>query len=306
MIYEYALEPEMVATWGTIEKFIVFFRAFGLGQGRVVSNYPRKWAKTVYTCAHGTVMDRKRLVELLKRIKENMIERRDPIYDSDKGNWIENALLEHKRHPFFAIMARNNHNNLSYVFCENDLAASPCPNWDIPHGIIVNRNAVEMAAAVETMLNCCRWVKFIDPYFSKAKWEYRKSFAAFFSILGSKRPVGSLDSIEIHTSDDGVSEQHLKDFCKEILPVGLTVTLFQWRVKLVGQRLHNRYILTDLGGVAFHHGLDTGDDSETDDITRLDCDQYKLHCTQYNRTTLVFEEAEAPLELIGNMEGEND
>jgi len=304
MIYEYALEPELVATWGTKQNSIIYSSAFGFGQGRAVSNYPKKWSRMVYSCARGSEMEIKRLVELLKRIEENMIKRRDPIYDGDRRSWIENALLEHKRYPFFAIMAKNNLNHLSQIICEDDLADSPCPSWDIPHGITVNRNAAEMAATINMMLGRCRWVKFIDPYLSRIKWGHKQSMMAFLRILGTERPVGPLEFIEIHTDEKGPSLEFLKDFYEEIIPAGLTVTLFQWKEIPGGQRLHNRYILTDLGGVSFHNGLDAGEDGETDDITRLDYEQYRLHCTQYNRATSFFEKAEAPLELTSKMEGE--
>ena len=41
-----------------------------------------------------------------------------------------------------------------------------------------------------------------------------------------------------------------------------------------GEKLHNRYILTDLGGVFFGIGLDDGDEGATDDVTLLDRDPY--------------------------------
>ena len=60
---------------------------------------------------------------------------------------------------------------------------------------------------------------------------------------------------------------------KRIIPKGLKVTVFQWKERPNGQKLHNRYILTDLGGVSFHHGLDTGKEGEIDDITLLNLEQ---------------------------------
>jgi hypothetical protein len=67
--------------------------------------------------------------------------------------------------------------------------------------------------------------------------------------------------------------------------------------------LHNRYILTDLGGVSFQHGLDTGADGETDDISRLDLDQYIFRCKQYDPAAPAFDSAADPLMIIGILEG---
>ncbi len=47
MVYEYALEPELVATWGNRQDFRYFVEKFGLGQPRIVSRYPKPWKRLV-------------------------------------------------------------------------------------------------------------------------------------------------------------------------------------------------------------------------------------------------------------------
>jgi hypothetical protein len=301
MIYEYALEPEMVATCSGRHTQGLYFREFGPGKGRLVSRYPKKWAKRVWDAfCGGNDMDRKRLEEILVRLKGSMVKRKNCQWDEGGRSWLKNVLHEHERFPFFAIMARNNPGNRPEIFTENDITrGEDLPKWDVPHGIIVNRKIEEMAAAVEMMLTLCRWVKFVDPYFSFAKKRHVKSLSAFLAILGKKRPVGPPEEIEIHTSGEGASIDHLKESFEEIIPAGLTITLFQWQEKPGGQRLHNRYILTDLGGVAFLHGLDTGAEGEADDITRLDRKPYQSHCREYDPTDPAFDNASPPLRITG-------
>lgn len=158
-----------------------------------------------------------------------------------------------------------------------------------------------MAAAVEMMLCRCRWVKFIDPHLSPGRPLYRRSLRAFLTLLKGERPVGPLEVVEIHTGRHDGTADFLRESYEEIIPAGMQVTLFQWQERPVGQRLHNRYILTDLGGVSFHHGLDTGADGETDDITRLDREQYELRCKQYNSKAPAFYQAVDPLVIIGTL-----
>jgi len=299
MIHEYALEPELVATWGAIHNCRFFFRAFGPGEGRLVARYPKKWAAKVWEAFQsGSELDRKRLEELLQQMKRSMVKRKDCCWDATRQNWLDNALTEHGRHPFRAIMARDNPQNFPDILTDEDLAGSQCAGWDIPHGITMKREATEMAAAVAPMLSLCRWVRFIDPYISKGKQRHRQSLSAFLKILGAARPVGPPEVIEIHTSGNGASPDFPKNFCK-VIPTGLTVSFFQWQERPGGQRLHNRYILTDLGGVAFQHGLDTGAAGETDDITRLGSEQYALRCAQYNITAPAFDQAATPLAITG-------
>jgi len=78
MIFEYALEPEMVAAWGSAHNSRFFSREFGLGQGRLVSRYPKNWARKVWDSYQGAnQMDRKRLEELLIRLQATMVKRND-------------------------------------------------------------------------------------------------------------------------------------------------------------------------------------------------------------------------------------
>jgi len=112
MIYEYALDPELVATWGELKNCRFFAREFGLGQGKIVSRYPKSWAKKVWGSFNGTNdIERKRLEELLTRLQETTIKRKNYLYDEMHATWLENALVEHSRHPFRAIMTRDNHEN---------------------------------------------------------------------------------------------------------------------------------------------------------------------------------------------------
>lgn len=300
MIYEYALEPEMVATWGTFHNSRFFSREFGLGQARIVSRYPKKWAKEVWDAfGDGNDSDRMRLTELLVQLKQTMVERKNCSWDSTLNSWFDNAIIEHDRYPFKAIVARSNPENRPEIIIEDNLNVRSCLAWDAPHSISVHRKAPEMAVVIEMMLARCLWVKFIDPHLSPDKRGYSESLRVFLNILAGERPVGPPEYVEIHTALQNADEAYFRRSFEKFIPAGLQVTLFQWQERPGGQSLHNRYILTDLGGVSFHHGLDAGHDGDTDDITRLDCQQYELYCKQYNQATPAFDQAEPPLVIIG-------
>jgi len=299
MIYEYALEPDLVATWGERNNYRFFIRQFEFGQGRLVSRYPKSWARRVWDKFEtGTEIERKRLEELLQQLKQRMVKRKNFRWDGGNDYWIENALLEHQRHHFYAILAQENPDNRRFIITDrklderNDL-------WDVPHGKTVNRKATDMAKAVAGTLSCCKWARFIDPHISPGSPQYKKSLSAFLKLLWQERPVGPPVSVEIHTKRHNGTREFLLDSYRKILPAGMRVTLYQWKEKPGGAKLHNRYILTDLGGISFYHGLDEGKDGETDDISRLDLKQYEKRCAQYNRDTSAFDQAEEPLELGG-------
>ncbi|HPD57619.1 MAG TPA: hypothetical protein PLG94_16750 [Smithellaceae bacterium] len=303
MIYEYALDPEMVATWGSQHNYRFFIRAFGIGQGRVASRFPKYWAKKVFDSFNDqNDNEKKRLVEILAHLKENMVKRKDCIREDIDKSWLENALLEHNRYPFQAILAKNNPENHTQIICEEDVGSSSCNGWNISSGVIVKRNAADMAAAVEKMLSLCRWVKFIDPYIARGRDSFKESLNSFLKILANDRPVGTPEFVEIHTGNAAgdATTEYLRDrYFTSIIPSGMSITLFRWQEKPGGHRLHNRYILADIGGVAFLHGLDTGNDGETDDLNRLDYSQYHQHCREYCKESKTFELTEEPLLISG-------
>src|SRR2546426_905229 len=102
MIYEYGLEPQLVATWRTQPEFRYFAAAFGLGRPRLVAEYPSKgnWRRQVLRAAAGASdMELQRLTGLLTGLTERMVARGGWTYDGVKP-WLENAEVEHLRQPF--------------------------------------------------------------------------------------------------------------------------------------------------------------------------------------------------------------
>jgi hypothetical protein len=302
MIHEYALEPEMVAAWCTDHyKCQFFLNKFGLAEGRLLSPYPKRWRRKVYDAFRGgSDMDKARLTELLSRLQDTMIKRKDPVWDENE-TWVDNAVQEHARYPFRAVLARNNPASRTEILCENDF--DTCPGLACPHSLVVNRTAQEMAESVRQMLACCRWVKFIDPHLWPGKKRYRNSLQAFLKILVGSRPVGPPETIEIHTEKHDTEDKIILKHFQDAIPDGLKVALYQWQKQPGGQALHNRYILSDLGGVSFHHGLDTGADGETDDLTRLDLDQYRIRRKEYDTAAPAFAPAAPRLIITGTLGG---
>jgi hypothetical protein len=99
-----------------------------------------------------------------------------------------------------------------------------------------------------------------------------------------------------------------------IIPRGITVLLKRWRQneRGRGQLLHNRYILTDIGGVSFGAGLDANlrnsdrdaddislNELDTDEVTLLDRETYDLRWDQYAGPNPAFVLAQEPIVIVG-------
>lgn len=86
--------------------------------------------------------------------------------------------------------------------------------------------------------------------------------------------VGTQATIEVHFSDEPRAYDFAMDLAERylprLLPDGAKVVLRCWRARDRGERLHNRYLLTDVGGVQFGDGIEAGDAGQHDRVSILD------------------------------------
>jgi hypothetical protein len=275
MIHEYALEPDLAANWGNRESFRYFYDKFGLGQPRIVSRYPKKWRQLVWNAFGSTNdMERKRLEELLTRLTERMVKRRGAQYDLSLA-WLDKALHEHERVPFHAIVARNNPTGSPEVLKEEQIGESPLSLWDVPRGLSVSRQADAMASAVASVLSRCQSAIFIDPHFGPENARHRRPLEKFLLALTDGRAGNAIHRMEVHTSAKAAVDFFQRECPQKLpdcIPKGLKVRIVRWKELESGGDLHNRYILTDLGGVIFPAGLDDTQSAAMDDVTLRDPD----------------------------------
>lgn len=298
MIHEFAVEPELAATWGRLAEFRHFIRAFGRGTPRVVSRFPSSWKRLVWDSARpNSELERKRLEEMLKQLSDGMV-RRGRACDPDAA-WLPNAKAEHGRSPFAGILAREGDANGPVIGAEH-LADSPA--WNCPNGLVCSRTSTALAAAVAPVLRVCRRVAFIDPHFGPENVRHRGPLRAFLRAVMDRRPGGPPDDVFLMTSIKSTSEFFRTESQRHLpalIPRGMTVVLRRLRDRAGGERLHNRYVLTDIGGILFGVGLDEGEATQNDDLSILSADQYALRVEQYFGPSSAFDTPEADLRIVG-------
>ena len=227
--------------------------------------------------------------------------RRSNLQWNDSTSWRENAEREHDERPFHAILARTNPNSHAHVLTESDLDDGATEYWAVSRGLTVSRKAADMAEAVASLLRCSSIVIFIDPHFKPKEPRYRRPFEAFLERMIRRRPGGMPKRIELHTAADRKrTEESFREELPRCVPEKMRVRVRRLREKQGGEKLHNRYILSDLGGVSFGYGLDEGDEGATDDITLMDRAQYELRWSQYSEDPpAAFDQEEIPVEVVG-------
>lgn len=307
MIYEFALEPELVATWTDRRDARYFMEMFGLGRPRLVSHFPKRWKSLIWDAFNrspvgGDDMQRKRMEELITRLGETMVRREGSSWDANRP-WLVNAEQEHDRRPFKAILSRENPRARAEVLLPQDLENGGHSRWSVAQGVTVSRQARDMAEVMRALLGCCREVIFVDPYFAPEEPRYRRPLESFLDALVAGRAVAEMRKVEVHTKVRSTAE-FFRDSCgRELqsrIPVDLRVVFRRWTERTGGEVLHNRYILTELGGVTFSHGLDDGRNGETDDVSLMDREQYELRWKQYTGDAPAFDLAEEPVIIEGS------
>lgn len=277
MLYEYAVEPTLLNNW---KDFRYFTEKFGISQGRLISRYPEPWEKMVLEALTdcGDV-EKLRIVERLRELDDRMLERQHSKWE-DRSDWLTNAETEHSRSP---ILARSNPNQRDFVL-EGDTVEERHPLWKTRTSPVVARTAQEMSACVAPLLRVSNEILFIDPHFGPENARHRRPLEALFAITLKQHCGVPPEKVEIHTG--GKSEAaFFKEQCSQrlpkIIPQGMRVRLVRWYQRDGGEKLHNRYILTDKGGVSLGVGLDDGTPGETDEIKLLDKETWEFRWKQY-------------------------
>jgi hypothetical protein len=268
MIKEFALEPDAITA--SYREFCYFTEKFGVSQGRVISEFPKKWRRMVCESAqrtHAGKVELTKIVERLKSFKGDIVfESSRPGGDGTK-EWINRAIEEHARQPFSAIIASANPMAQPEILVSAELDDSD-PRFQSTGQLHITRTAAEIVGCVELLLGTSKIVKLIDPHFDPRKKRWVRMLTRVVTVLGNNGQTGV--TLEIHITDNE-SISFLKPFfdsCVSKLNLaGVTVQVFQHPNAV----MHNRFILTNIGGASYSTGLDDNEDggSTTTDLVTL-------------------------------------
>lgn len=267
MLKEYAVQPELLSSWPA---FRYLSDKLGYGRGRVIAEYPKKWRKMVYESLGDCMpMERKRIEAGLIKLRSALYPRPFDKWDKDKV-WLDNAIEEHAKRPFSAIIAQDNPHGVVDVIREADLDEEVEP-WKAERQRRIERTATEMVACAEMLLRNAKEILFVDPRFRPGEPRFKRSLQALLQIIAERPPDIPVRRIEIHTGHktagtkvffDTECRRHLQP----IIPCGMQIRLIRWDQNY----LHNRFILTEYGGLQFATGLDDHNSSAlTHDIVDL-------------------------------------
>lgn len=294
MLYEYALDPELVVDVAEDRKdFRLLLRGFEAGEPRVISDFPsfKVFKKRIESCAQARGLKgtaETRLDELLSFIKLSPKVRRDHEYSKDDPDWTGKITLESARVAFDTVLVKDKATlDLMPRIDIDDCYTGDCEHWDRVSRIELQRDAAAIAQAFGNMLRLATHVCIIDPYIGTRadKWN---PFIAMLEAAVAGRVSSNLDvtvyfkpSAKVTTAAE-MKKQFERENAKNLSAIS-KLQFLGIEQKTGHQRFHNRYILTDIGGVFMGDGLEEGTGNETDDVSILSREQYAQRWRQYTK-----------------------
>jgi hypothetical protein len=197
-------------------------------------------------------LQKKRIEEALNQAKKNKIVRYDRPYDGQAGDWLYNALLEHRRLPFHAIIAKENQTGEKAVLLADDFDELH-PLMKVLHDCPIRRDAESLSAAMKELLRFSSRILFVDAYYDAFNARYKSTFRECLGIVSTLNPNADCE-IHYRYHDQKPTNHELEREAPQlfsgVIPEGMKVTIFCWRQKKGGEDFHARYLLTERGGIA--------------------------------------------------------
>jgi hypothetical protein len=272
VFYEYALEPAVLKTWQNVRFFL---DAFGPWKGRFLVEYPGKWKRMVYeglTCAD---YEKHKIIERLQRLDKRVFSPRrgapwGPALAPPDQLWRANTTKEHVRQPFRAIIVAGPPSGGAFI--EAEAVTDDHPLWRVEPGAAVARDPAAFVRTLDLLIRSSSHLVMVDPYFRADQGAKLDALLHLCRAL-----VGRTVTIDVHASE-GVLAYH--EFSRLVhravpqnLPRGITVTFRSWIERRGGERFHNRYVLTDVGGVQFGDSIERGEGGQFDRLSLLGHDE---------------------------------
>jgi hypothetical protein len=285
MLFEYAIEPAAICNF---ERVRFFLGSMGVPHARLIARYPKKWERMVLEslprdCGE---VERKRIEEGLLVLRPACIgAMRQYVYETP---WVSNATNEHKKLPFQAVIV-----NQGGVPCpgvlEYDSLGPAAPLWNVHPTRSVSRTAEAMAEAIAPLLRIAQDVAIVDSYFKPDVKKYQEMVQRFWKAAMDGRGGTILTRFVLHTCVqrgwDRIDPEAFVDSCSrhlpEFVPPSKRMKVIIWEERDAGEEFHNRYCLTDRGGVFMGKGIDRGQAGQTDDWSILSNDHSQMRRKQF-------------------------
>lgn len=312
MIYEYAIDPSFLLELTDKNDLCrELCRTLKLGSACITAGYPDNLGAKAYELIrqqydaatdsrHKAKLQERtsRVIELAAELTQTTTQRYNVVL------WGQGFSGEHARLPFQGILTTHAsdssepHRNITWLRDPN------CPLFVCTRSNIVQRSGQDMNHIMLPLLQNASNLTFVDPYFYPNR-RFEDPYKRHFSSISAQnhiRACGLRTIIIVCAVDTGNTACSAADFkksCEDCLPRWMSsrLSLQIHRIKNIyqGQEVHNRYILTDIGGISFGHGTDDSRNNSFDDISLLSAHQLAHWKAAYTPASAHFDWSEPPV-----------
>lgn len=303
MYKEYAIDPSVFTSY---DRLRMILNNFGWDVGKVVCDFPdNSWILAVYQHVKKTetIMPKelKKIQVYLEQFQSKLCRRRGN-FSVKKLVWLDSAKKEHEKKPFTAIVSHSEDGTIPILNCDDHDKLRVRPSKH------VKRTEKDLAISVSLLLQNSKRILFIDPYFDNS---YMRTFERMLSDVFSEGYQSPYEKIiEIHTKIDCERNDDLNvayrtqtaklEKLPTHIPEGKVVKIYFWREN-EREELHNRYIVTNLGGITFGHSVAAEKRFSEKDYVSSDI---LAHLSDDDRNKLLedYRKGSGVYELVGELE----
>ncbi|CAH6804171.1 conserved hypothetical protein [Vibrio chagasii] len=291
VLFEHFIEPEfLVGVAKTRRTYNDFLREFSRQSPRVISEYPKfkKFRNTTLKTQSPTVgeQERLRLTELVGFIQEQGMVERCCDFDADKPLFDNFVIANSNVQTDFVLLSVEGDDNplddktISLESFEDGL--EPLKNQKL-----VEKTVGKMCSAVSDFLRLSSHITFVEPYFTDRKsamWDPMLSYLNA-SLENSPTKTKHITIVINGSNSDLPSPMYLRGKFQENLEDKFndfsSFKVVSISHKPSGEKIHNRYMISELGALSWGIGLDSQDEDTNDDLILLDKDLYSKRYEQY-------------------------
>lgn len=308
MIYEYAVDPSLLTTW-VVANDVGLAPQFGLDHRRVVADFPSNWDGE----ATGALLERfgwddgdPDYLEARNRLDALLIFMRPKVRRGQvtgRDSWLSQAVEAHGVEPFHAILT-------SGALPGNDAVITPSvvqdlrnDRWYLPTIDVTTKTAEALATQLAPFLRAASQIVLVDPYFKADKPGYsevlgllihqalamrsqgrpRPEFTVMTGVGDREQPVAGIALEEQLRREAAHRCGKAKERLGAHIPEGIVVKFVCIAQFEGGDQVHNRLLLTDVGGAIIPYGTQALGERVFDDITPMYAGQYRTRWRQYGK-----------------------
>ncbi|MCY4459639.1 MAG: hypothetical protein OXC26_04435 [Albidovulum sp.] len=292
MLSEFAVEPATIgAEWST---FLYLSEKFGADKGRIISRLPSKWERKVVKAAKDAGIPNIRVSSIVERLRsaKHKIGDFNRIYNHE-ASWIDNAVREHGKKPFRAIISSGD-----AKLCPEALPPDDCsdehPLFNAPISQDVARTPDDIAGALVLLAAFAEEIDIVDPYFDSrpGKGDYigpLKSLLARLASLAVRPKVIRVHfGTHISRPPPEILARDAPDQTRGLLPQGYCLELHEWSEVQGGEDFHDRFFLTEVGGLMIGAGFSAEGPAKTATFTLLDVEHAQRLRSRFSATSSVY------------------